>query len=89
MSGKVVVPTSNIATIWTPMFEWYVVRCVSKIEQQKDKCGKEIGLHAQNMLIILGSTCNMVGYTSGLYRESINANMVEVIVKIGNKPTPP
>jgi hypothetical protein len=46
------------------MFEWYVVRCVSKNGKQKDMFGKEIGLHAQrdvqNMLIILGLIVNMI-----------------------------
>ena len=60
MSGKVVVPTSNTTIIWTPIVEWYVVRCVSKNGQQKERCVNEIGLHAQNMLIILGLIVNMI-----------------------------
>ena len=28
---------------------------------QKDMCLKEIGLHAQNMLIVLGSIVNIIG----------------------------
>ena len=38
-----------------PIYEWYVVRCGSKNGHQNDMCLKEIGLHAQNMLTILGS----------------------------------
>ena len=40
---------------WTPIFEWCVVRCDSKSIYQKDICLQEIGLHAQNMIIVLGS----------------------------------
>ena len=32
---KVGVPSSNITTIWTPVFEWYVVRCGSKNGHQR------------------------------------------------------
>ena len=38
-----------------PMFEWCVVRCGSKNGHYEDMCLKEIELHAQNLLIILGS----------------------------------
>ena len=31
----------------TSIFEWYVVWCDSKNRYQKDRCLKEIGLHAQ------------------------------------------
>ena len=53
-------PDSNIAVIWTPVFEW-LIRCGSKNRHQKDMCLKEIGLQAQNMLTILGSIANMIG----------------------------
>ena len=39
-------------SIWLPIFEWYVVRCVLKKGHQQDMCSKEIDLHAQNMLTI-------------------------------------
>ena len=42
----------------------YVVRCESKNgqkEKEKDTCFIEIGLHAQNMLTILGSIANAIG----------------------------
>ena len=58
---KVDVPISNIATIWTPIFEWYAVRCESKNRHQKDMCLKRIGLRAQNMFTILGSIVSMIG----------------------------
>ena len=35
--------------------ECWVVRCGSKKGYQEDMCFEEIGLHAQNMLTILGS----------------------------------
>ena len=31
----------------SPIFDWFVVRCGSKNEHQKDMCSKEIELHAQ------------------------------------------
>ena len=34
-ASKVDMPRSNIATIWTPMFEWYVVGYGSKNRHQK------------------------------------------------------
>ena len=54
------VPNSNTTLTWTPIFESYVVRCGSKNGHQKDMSLKEIGLHAQNMLTILGSKVNMI-----------------------------
>ena len=53
---EVDVPKFNIAIIWTPVFEWCVVRCRSK-----NKCQKEIRLRAQNMLTLLGAIVNMTG----------------------------
>ena len=56
MLSKVDIPDSNTTIIWTRIFEWYVVRCGSKNGYQKGiMCLKEIGLRAQNMIIILGS----------------------------------
>ena len=56
------VPNLNIAIIWIPVFEWYVdLRSISKKNgHQKDICLEEIGLHAQNMLSILGSIVNTI-----------------------------
>ena len=51
---KVDVPKSNIALIWTPIFEGYVVRCGSKNGNQEGIMYlKKIGLRAQNMLTTL------------------------------------
>ena len=56
MLSKVDIPDSNTTIIWTPIFEWYVVRCGFKNRYQKGiMCLKEIGLRAQNMISILGS----------------------------------
>ena len=44
---KVVLPNSNRTLIWTPLFEWYVVRCGSKNGHQKNPT-------------ILGSIINMI-----------------------------
>ena len=54
-------PKLKTTIIWTPVFERYVVRCGSKNWHQIYMCLKEIGLCAQNMLIILGSIVNMIG----------------------------
>jgi hypothetical protein len=39
---KVDVPNSTIALNWAPTFEWYVVRCGSKNEYQKDMLKKKL-----------------------------------------------
>ena len=61
LACNVDVPHSNIAVIWTPICEWYVVRCRSKNEHQNDMCLEEIELRSQNMLIILESIVNIIG----------------------------
>ena len=40
-------PISNIAIIWTTIFEWCVVRCGSKNGHQKDMFSNKIGFGAQ------------------------------------------
>ena len=35
---------ANKVMVWTPTFEWYVVRCESKNEHWKNMCYNEIGL---------------------------------------------
>ena len=72
---KVNVPKSNIAIIWTPIFEWYVVRCGSINIHQKYMQGlKEIGLCALSMLTIRGSMVNMMAWIEGgdLYDNFMN-----------------
>ena len=44
MVSKVDILTSNIAIFWTPIFEWYVIRCGSKNRHQNYMSLKEIGL---------------------------------------------
>jgi hypothetical protein len=46
-----------------PIFQWCVVRCGSKDGHQKEISLIEIGLHAQNLLAILGSIVNIIGET--------------------------
>lgn len=54
---KIDVPNPNTTIIWTPTFEWYVTsKSGSKNGHKKDTCSNEIGLHAQNMVIIISST---------------------------------
>ena len=47
--------------IKSPIFEWYVIRCPSKNEYQKDMCLKEIGIHAKKMKIFLDIIVNIIG----------------------------
>ena len=44
----------------TPIFEWCVVRVGSKNEHHKDMSIKQIGLHAQNLFIILSSIVSII-----------------------------
>ena len=60
-------PHSNIAVVWTPICEWYVVRCQSKNEHQKDMCLEEVGLRTQYILIILESIVNIFGKGGGTF----------------------
>ena len=46
---------------WEPFSEWYAVGCSSKNGYQKDVYLKEIGLHVQNVIIILSSRINIIG----------------------------
>jgi hypothetical protein len=48
-------------------FEQHVVWCGYKNEIKKYKCLKEIGLHAQNISIILDSIFNILGEGGGGY----------------------
>ena len=53
-------PNSVTHRNWTPIFEWYVIRCGSKNKYQKYTCLKEMGLRAQ-IITILGSIVNIIG----------------------------
>lgn len=46
----------------TPAFEWYVVRHVSKNGCHKDMCLREIALCAQNMVSVLISIVDIIGW---------------------------
>ena len=51
---------SNIAIIWAHIYAQYVLRCGFKNGHQKgNMCLREIGLCAQNKLIVLGAMVNM------------------------------
>jgi hypothetical protein len=62
--GKIVtMPKPNTTIIWTTTYlsgVWVKRRCGSKNLHPKDMCFKEIRLHAQNMLTIMGSIVNMI-----------------------------
>ena len=53
-------PNSVTSLNWTPIFELSVLRCSSKYGYHKDIRFEETRLHAQNMIIILGSTINSI-----------------------------
>ena len=57
---KANVPNSFTHLTQTTIFEWYVVCCGFKNGRQKYTCLKEIGLHAQDMITILGSIFNII-----------------------------
>ena len=40
---------------WAPIFNWYLIRCGFKNRYKNDICSKEVILHAQNMITIIGS----------------------------------
>ena len=70
-------PKSNTTIIWTPVLECCVFRCRSKNWHQKDMCLKEVGLHAQSMLIILGSIVNMI--RGDLYDRLLSTRITTLI----------
>ena len=47
----------------TPICEWCIIRCGSKNGHHKDMFSKEVGLHVQHLLTILGSIVNIIGGT--------------------------
>ena len=47
------VPNLHTYVNWTPLCEWYVVRCGFKNGYQEDICLKEIRLCVQNMITII------------------------------------
>jgi hypothetical protein len=60
ITTKAEVPNYNTTIIWTPIFEWYVVGCGSKNRHQNDTYFKEIGLHARDLITILGAIVNVI-----------------------------
>ena len=72
-------PNLVTALNWTPIFEWYVIRCGFKNGYQKDMYLIEIGLRAQNMIPILGSIVNIIG--GNLYDHLISTRILTLIVK--------
>ena len=52
----------------TPKFKWYVIWCGVKNGYPKDNCLKEIGMHAHNMIIILGLIANIIEGWGGTYK---------------------
>ena len=60
ITQKVNVPNLVTYLDKTPIFDWCVIRCGSKNGHQKKKCLKEIGLHAQYLLTILGPIVSII-----------------------------
>ena len=75
---KVDFPSSLTYTNWTPILEWYVVRCGSMNGYWKDSCFIEIGLHARNMYTILGSIVNIFGVD--LYDHLMSTRIFTLII---------
>lgn len=48
----------------TPIFEWCKARLVVKNEHPKDTCHYEIGVYAQDTIIIPGSIVDIIGMAS-------------------------
>ena len=64
MSFEIDVPHSDTSLRRTPIFECLVVRCGSKNGYLKGIMRlKEIKLHVENMITILGSIVNVIGGT--------------------------
>ena len=56
-------PKLNTTTIWTPIFEWYMVTCETNNGHQRDKHLKKSRPHVQNMLTIIGPINNKIRRT--------------------------
>jgi hypothetical protein len=54
------VPNSITYLNRTPIIEWYLVWCGFKNGHQEDMCLEEVGLHAPNMISILGSIVKII-----------------------------
>ena len=48
---------------WTPIFEWMKLGVAPRMDTKIIFCLKMIGLHAQNMISILGLIVNIIGRT--------------------------
>ena len=73
----------QLTNISTSMFEWYGVGCGSKDKHPKDTCLEEIGLHDQNMLIILDSRLSMWlrGTTTWWARDFFTLRMNKIFIQ--------
>ena len=60
-NSKLDMPKLNTTLIYTPIFDWCVVRCGSKTWHHNDICLKRIALRAPKVLTILDSIINMLG----------------------------
>ena len=76
---KVDVVNSITYPSWTPIYEWYVVRCDSKDRGHKGMCLKEIELCAQNTITILSSIFDIIG--GDQYDHSMSMRMFTLTMK--------
>lgn len=61
ITPKVDVPSLPTYLNWTPIIDWYnMVWCDSRTDAKKTHVKKRLKLHAQNILIILGSRVNII-----------------------------
>ena len=64
---EVDVPNSVSNLKWTPIFEWFMVGCESKKNNNKTCVEKEIGPQTQNLCPILDAIINITGKGGELY----------------------
>lgn len=48
---------------WTPILEWYMASLVLKNKHSKNTCCNEIGMYAQNLDTMVGSTVKAIERT--------------------------
>lgn len=73
------IPSYVIDLNQTPNHEWYVIRCGFKGQKWKKHIFEETGLHAQNMITIIGSIVNII--KRDWYEHSMKTQIIILIIK--------
>ena len=72
---------------WTLVFEWLQLGVTLRTNTKKITCLKEIGLHAQNMLTIIGSRVNIIGkgetyiYDENMSTRTFTLTMNQILIR--------